>query len=691
MAKKVRQLNLTNTIPSDFKSAQKRIQALKEELSFHSYRYYVKDDPVISDSEYDRLYQELIAIEAKFPELITPDSPSQRVGSSPVSELKAVEHHFPMLSLDNAFSEDDLYKFEERALRFLKTDEPISYMAEPKLDGLAVEIVYENGVLVQGSTRGDGRTGEDITSNLKTIPSIPLRLLPHPELSGPHLLEVRGEAFITLEGFRILNAQRSSAGEPLFANPRNAAAGSLRQLDPSITANRPLDFFIYGLSDPMKLPPQGQAALLQSLDGFGFKVNPHAKLCPTIQEVIDHYHFLLNIRQSLPYDIDGMVVKINSFDLQQRLGSTARSPRWAIAFKFPSTQATTILKDVTFGVGRTGAVTPVAILEPVNIGGATISRATLHNEDEIKRKDLRIGDYVLVQRAGDVIPEVVKPIAEKRTGREVTINMPVECPVCQHRLSRRKLKDNKLEAATRCENPGCPAKQLRDLIHFTGKAGMDIEGLGIKVVEQLVENDLVKDIADIFTLKEEELAALPGWGEKSARNLLDAIESSKNRPLARFINALGIRHVGEEIANILERNYDTLDHLMNASTEQLVHIEGIGDEIAKSIQKYFTNEKNKAILARLKGFGLQFKQRRNHNSVMPLTGFVFVFTGGLEFISRNEAKARVKELGGQVASSISSRVTHVIHGEKAGGKLAKAQELNLPILDEEEFKKLIRL
>jgi len=680
-------------------SVAKRLAELRELLNFHAYRYYVLDDPLIADIEYDRLFQELLDLEADHPELVTPDSPSQRVGGAPLSEFHTVEHSNPMLSLDNIIpgaekdTAEKLKDFEERLQRFLKSSETIAYYCEPKLDGLAVEIVYRQGSMVLGSTRGDGRFGEDITLNLKTIPSIPLRLLRPANSLPSDLLEVRGEVFITKAGFKALNEQRQKAGESLFANPRNAAAGSLRQLDSRITAQRPLDFFVYGIADHATLPVTSQGDLLQYLGQLGFKANPLAKACDSLAEVIAHFNHLNEIRHTLDYEIDGMVVKVNPFALQQRLGATARSPRWAIACKFAASQVTTRLTGVELQVGSNGEVTPIALLEPVTVGGVSVSRATLHNEDIIKNKDLRINDLVLIQRAGDVIPEVVKAIVEQRTGQEEIIRMPVRCPACGRQLVREMKKNrNEQEAATRCPNSlHCPAQRLRKIIHFTSKAGMDIEGLGKKMVEQLVKEGLVTDIPDIYGLQEEELAALDGWGELSARNAVAAIAGSKETSLARFVRALGIPYVGEEISLVLERHFaGSLDRLMHANKEELLEIEGIGDQIGDSITTgFFQKEENLQLVQRLLAQGIRIKTLDEAGTAGPFTDFVFLFTGSLALFSRNEAKARIKELGGQVASTVNKKVTHVVAGQNPGSKLTKAKELGLRILDEDEFKELL--
>ena len=664
---------------------KKKIQKLREQINFHSHRYYELDDPLIADSEYDQLFQELLDLEELHPELVTPDSPTQRVGGKPLEEFKTVRHTRPMLSLENAFNESELLDFEERLQRFLKSESRLAYMAEPKLDGLAVELVYEKGLLTMGSTRGDGRTGEEITRNLKTIRSIPLRLAPPKNMPLPEILEVRGEAYLTLEGFRVLNEQRLAAGETIFANPRNAAAGSLRQLDSQITAQRPLDFFAYGVSDTGQTPCSSQEELLDYLKQLSFRINPLTKFCRDMSQVVKHFFHLQDIRPTLPYDIDGMVVKVNSFELQQRLGSKTRSPRWAIAAKFAATQATTLLQKVEFQVGRTGAITPVAILAPVAIGGVVISRATLHNEGEIRRKGLKIGDHVLVQRAGDVIPEIVKPVVEQRNGSEKTIRMPENCPVCQHRLI---LPED--EAITRCPNSHCPAQRLRLLIHYTSKAGMDIEGLGKKAMEQLFNEELVRDIPDIYALQVADLAVLDGWAEKSARNAVAAIKASCETTLAKLISGLGIRYVGEEVAGLLDEHYDgSLAELMQAGEEELLDIEGIGPQTAQSIKEYFHDPEVKKMLAQLMGFGFTFVSAPKSPGESPMAGYVFLFTGSLAAMSRDEAKLRVKERGGKVASQISKKVTHVVVGDKPGSKLKKARELGLKILTEQNFADLL--
>ena len=660
---------------------RREIAELRDQLHYHNYRYYVLDDPIISDAEYDRLFRRLLELETQYPELVTPDSPSQRVGGAVLPGFAEVRHVHPMLSLDNVFSVQELREFDEKIHRYLQTNDPVAYMAEPKMDGLAVELVYEQGVFSVGSTRGDGEVGENITAQLKTIPDIPLRLRDE-QGEVPQQLVVRGEVYMRKKDFARLNRQREEAGEPLFANPRNAAAGSLRQLDPRETAKRPLRFFVYAVADTEGVPCRRQSELFPWLRSLGFAVNLHIRLCPDIDAVADQYDHLLAIRAQLPYEIDGMVVKVDDFELQKRLGNTARAPRWAVAWKFPAIQATTKILDVEFQVGRTGAITPVALLEPVQVEGVTVQRATLHNEDEIKRKDLRIGDTVLIQRAGDVIPEVIKPIVEKRTGREKPIVFPTHCPVCGHPLVRPEG-----EAVTRCVNPHCPAQRLQSLIYFAGKNGLDIEGLGKKAVEQLFNKGLVRDIPDFFRLREEDLARLDGWGEKSARKVIAAIRRARETTLAQFLAALGIRYVGEVTAQLIADHFKTLDRVMDASKEDFLNVEGIGEQVAASLVDYFSDPATRRMIEELLSLGVHFRQPEREKR--PLDGRVFLFTGSLSAMSRNEAKQLVKELGGQVVSGLSGRVTDLVAGEKAGSKLKKAQERGIHILDEEEFLQLV--
>jgi DNA ligase (NAD+) len=659
---------------------QKRLEELRLLLDEHSHYYYVLDEPQISDGEYDRLFQELLRIEEAHPGWITPDSPSQRVGGAPLDKFNQVEHRLPMLSLENAFDDQDLYGFEERLLRFLLQDRPFGYMTEPKLDGLAVELVYENGLLVQGSTRGDGKVGEDITAQLRTVSSIPLRL----RNCSLARLEVRGEVFMDRSGLDELNRRRAENGEALFANPRNAAAGSLRQLDPKITAQRPLRFFVYGVSEPSVTGCPHQQTLLQFLGDLGLPVNSLVDSCPDMASVVRRFSELSALRHDLAYEIDGMVVKVNDFALQARLGEKARAPRWAIACKFPAIQATTRILAVNFQVGRTGAVTPVAILEPVDVGGVMVSRATLHNGDEIRRKDLRIGDMVLIQRAGDVIPEIVKAVVEKRNGSEKVITIPAFCPVCTHPLVKPEG-----EAVTRCTNPHCSAQRLRSLVHFCSKAGLDIDGLGKKSVEQLFALHLIKDLPDIFQLKKDDLAVLEGWGEKSAEKVLLGINGAKSPSLSRFLAALGIRYIGEVTASLLEQTFHSLQNLLMATAAELLEVEGLGEQAVKSIVGYFSDPDVQKMFVKFHDTGVMPQRARETEEKLLLSGEVLLFTGSLKKLSRSEAKKLVKDNGGQIASGITKKLTCLVVGEKPGSKLKKAREKGKKILTEDEFLQLL--
>ncbi len=658
-----------------------RLGELRQQLTEHSHHYYVLDSPLISDGEYDRLFQELLQIEERHPEWVTADSPSQRVGGEALDKFEQVEHRIPMLSLENAFNDQDLYDFEDRLLRFLRNDSPPSYIAEPKLDGLAVELVYEDGVLVQGSTRGNGKVGEDITAQLRTVPSIPLRLFK----SDLPRLEVRGEVFMSRSGFEQLNVQRAEAGEDIFANPRNAAAGSLRQLDPVVTASRPLKFFVYAVADPVLTGCSGQQEMFRFLAELGFPVNRHVSFCTDMKSAVRRFAELSDLRHELAYEIDGMVVKVNDFALQSRLGVKARAPRWAIACKFPAIQATTVIRQVDFQVGRTGAVTPVAILEPVDVGGVVVSRATLHNGDEIVRKDLRLGDTVLIQRAGDVIPEVVKAVTEKRDGSEIVIVFPEFCPVCSHPLQ--KIES---EVVTRCVNPHCPAQRLRTLVHFCSKAGLDIEGLGKKSAEQLFDLKLISDLPDIFYLTTSDVQDLDGWGIKSAEKLIQGIAAAKNPPLSRFLAALGIRYVGEVTAALLERTFLSLEKVLQVSKKDLIEVEGLGEQAAGSIVDYLSDPGVQEMFARFDAGGLVPQVYVESEEKQILSDEVLLFTGSLQKLSRSEAKKLVKEHGGQIASGITRKLTCLVVGEKPGSKLKKAQEKGKKILTEDEFLRLLQ-
>jgi DNA ligase (NAD+) len=661
----------------------KRVKELRQALHRHNYRYYVLDDPEISDAEYDRMMQELVKIEADFPDLMSQDSPTLRVGAPPLDKFETIEHSIPMLSLENGFNDQDIIEFDRRIKRNLNIDSDIIYTAEPKLDGVAVELVYENGGLITASTRGDGFYGELITSNVRTIPSVPLRLHSEQETTIPSLLEVRGEVFIAKEAFKGLNNERLDENLPAFANPRNAAAGSLRQLDSKITAKRPLEIFVYGVGRITDLVLESHWDTLYALQKLGFRINPYIRSKITIKEVIDCYRKLGEQRDLLPYDIDGMVIKVDSLAFQRRLGTTSRSPRWAIAYKFKAIQETTQIADIEVQVGRTGTLTPVAHLVPVKIGGVTVSRATLHNEDDIKRKDIKIGDTVLVQRAGDVIPEVVKVITSKRTGEEQTFNMPLSCPVCDSSVNR-----SENEAALRCINTSCPAQVKERIKHFASKGAFDIDGLGEKLIEQLVERKLLHSYADIFQLKEDVLKDLERMGSKSAKNVGRAIEGSKRITLNRFIYALGIRHVGEHVAGILAKSFESLERLIDTTKGELEAIDGVGPVVAESVMEFFKKDENRKIVDAMISSGIQIF-RNDDQKDDQFAGKVFVLTGTLETLTRDEAKKIIENAGGKVTGSVSRNTDYLVAGASPGSKLKRAQELGVDIIDEETLKGLL--
>ena len=660
-----------------------RVKELRQALHRHNYRYYVLDDPEISDAEYDRMMQELVKLEADFSDLMSPDSPTLRVGAPPLDKFETIEHSIPMLSLENGFNDQDIIEFDRRIKRNLNIDSDIIYTTEPKLDGVAVELVYENGRLITASTRGDGFYGELITSNVRTIRSVPLRLHDENKNRIPSLLEVRGEVFIGKDAFKSLNRERIDENLPPFANPRNAAAGSLRQLDSKITAKRPLEIFVYGVGRIADLVLESHSDTLSALEKLGFRINAHVRPKVTIKEVIDCYKELSEHRDLLPYDIDGMVIKVDSLDLQRRLGATSRSPRWAMAYKFKAIQETTQIIDIDVQVGRTGTLTPVAYLRPVNIGGVTVSRATLHNEDEIKRKDIKIGDTVLVQRAGDVIPEVVKVITSKRTGEEKTFNMPLSCPVCDSSVIR-----SENEAASRCINTSCPAQVKERIKHFASKGAFDIDGLGDKLIEQLVEKKLLHSYADIFQLKEDVLKDLERMGSKSAENIVRAIQDSKQITLNRFIYALGIRHVGEHVAGILANALKSLDKLMCVTPDELEAIDGVGPVVAESIVEFFKKDENQKIVNKIIDSGVQIL-RDNADKQGTLAGKVFVLTGTLETLTRDEARKIIEDAGGKVTGSVSRNTDYLVAGASPGSKLKRAEELGVDIIDEETLKKMM--
>lgn len=656
-----------------------KMQQLRGLIEYHNRRYYQQDDPEISDAEYDALMAELVALEAQFPGEDFSASPTRRVGAPPLEKFAPFRHKTPMLSLANAFSDEEIRDFGRRYARFLGTDEGITFVTEPKMDGVAVNLVYEQGVFTAGATRGDGTVGEDVTHNLKTIATIPLRLRTLPELPTPEALEVRGEVYMEIEGFRHLNRHRENAGDQLFANPRNAAAGSLRQLDPRVTARRPLHIFCYGAGEVRGAVFKNHREVLDALSSWGFPVNPLVRPAATIEECIEHYHALGHMRHELPYEIDGMVIKIDELAVQELLGAASRSPRWALACKFAPIQATTTVEDITASVGRTGTLTPIAQLKPVPVGGVVVSRASLHNQYEVDRKDIRIGDTVVVQRAGDVIPEIVEVVTAKRTGRERKFVMPPVCPECGSAVVRLPG-----ESAHRCIGLACPAQLKEHIRHFASRDGLDIEGMGEKLITQLVNAGMVKDPSDLFALTRDVLASLPRMAEKSAGNIVTALEKAKNPPFEKLLCALGIRHVGEHMAQLLAAHFPILDDLATAETDDLLRIPSVGPEVAGSIFRFFREEKNLAILEKLRQAGVNPVR----NLVMreaPLSGKTFVFTGALRTMPRAQAKLLVESLGGSVSAAVTKTTDYVVAGEDAGSKLGKAGAYGVAILDEDAF------
>jgi DNA ligase (NAD+) len=656
---------------------KERIEELRRLIRHHDYRYYVLADPEISDGEYDALMRELEELEAAHPELITVDSPTQRVAGEPQEGFAVVLHRVPLLSLANAFDEEELRAWDARVRRLLGA-EP-EYVAELKIDGLAVSLLYEDGRFVRGATRGDGEQGEDITLNLRTIPSIPLRL----PGGSPQVLEVRGEVYMDRREFERLNEERLWAGEAPFANPRNAAAGSLRQLDPRITAARRLGIFFYGLGYVEGAAPQSHMEVLSLFEDLGLRVNPHLQLCPSIEEAIAFCRHWAEAREDLSYDIDGVVLKVNSLAMQEKLGATAKNPRWAIAYKFPAQEATTTVEDIIVQVGRTGVLTPLAILTPVEVAGSTVSRASLHNADIVAQKDVRVGDVVIIRKAGDVIPEIVKVVKERRSGEEEPFQMPEACPSCGGIVVRAPG-----EAAHRCVNTSCRAQLVERLIHFVSRDAMDIEHLGPARIEQLVEKGLVQNPADLYRLAMDDLLTLELVKEKSARNILAAIAGSKSRPAHRLLYALGIRHVGAEVARQLMNHFPDLFALMGASHGELLGVPGVGEKIAESIREFAAEPKNQELLKELARMGVGLGQAEAP-SEGPLTGFQFVLTGALQSMGRKEAAAKIEELGGKVTGSVSSKTDYVVVGADPGSKLARAQALGIKVLDEQAFLDLI--
>lgn len=665
----------------DITQARKRVESLKELLNRYAYEYYVLDKPTVPDAEYDEKLAELRKLEEQFPELITNDSPTQRVGGEPLEGFKKVEHRIPMLSLSNAFNEQDLRDFARRASQ--GTDQPLSFVCELKIDGLAISLTYEDGKLVRGATRGDGTTGEDITSNLRTIKSIPL------SIKEKRKIEVRGECYMPHKSFLALNKQREENGEELFANPRNAAAGSLRQLDPKIAASRNLDVFLYAVGEWEADPVSSHSERLEQLKELGFRTNPEWKKCNSIEEVLEYVEYWTKERANLPYEIDGIVIKVDDLQVQEELGFTVKSPRWAIAYKFPAEEVVTKLIDIELSVGRTGVITPTAILEPVRVAGTTVQRASLHNEDLIRAKDIRIGDSVVIKKAGDIIPEVVRVIPEHRTGDENPYYMPKECPACSSELVR--IEE---EVALRCINPNCPAQLQEGLIHFVSRNAMNIEGLGEKVINQLFREGLIHTIADLYRLKREELLQLERMGEKSVDNLLNAIETSKNNSLERLLFGLGIRFIGAKAAKTLAAEFGTMDKLRQATYEDLIAIDEIGEKMADSVVQYFAEERVSELLDELKELGLNMEYKGPKPEEIsvessPFAGKTIVLTGKMEQMSRPEAKEKIEALGGKVTGSVSKKTDILIAGEDAGSKYDKAVQLGITIWNEEEFLKVL--
>ncbi|KPU45940.1 DNA ligase [Oxobacter pfennigii] len=655
---------------------EKKIEKLREEINYHNHRYHVLDNPEIDDYDYDMLLRELKKLEEEHPELVTPDSPTQRVGATPLKEFEQVVHTVPLQSLQDVFSFEELRDWDTRVRNGL--DEAPEYVVELKIDGLSVALLYENGQFARGATRGDGVTGEDVTLNLKTIKSIPLKI------KDTNLLEVRGEVYIPKKGFQELNEKREEEGQPLFANPRNAAAGSLRQLDPKITAGRPLDIFIFNVQRYGGEAFQTHIESLEALNSLGFKVSPKRIVCKTIEEVYDIVNEIGESRGDIPFEIDGVVVKVNSLSQREILGTTAKTPRWAAAFKYPAERKKTKLTNIIINVGRTGALTPMAILEPVRIAGSTVSKTTLHNEDYIKEKDIRIGDYVVIQKAGDVIPEVVESLKQERDGSEVIFEMPKLCPDCNAPVIREEG-----EAAVRCTNVACPAQQRRAIQHFVSRDAMNIDGMGPQIIALLLDNGLIHDAADIYYLKFEDMVNLERMGEKSVTNLLNSIDKTRENDLERLINALGIRYVGQKAGKNLAKHFGSMDNLMTASKEELLMVEEIGTKMAETIYDFFINDRNRQFIEKLKAAGVNMASKASaSDKPQVFAGLTFVLTGTLSKFKREEASRIIEEFGGKVSGSVSKKTSYVLAGEDAGSKLTKARELGVNVISEDEFEKM---
>ncbi|MFB6290507.1 MAG: NAD-dependent DNA ligase LigA [Candidatus Bipolaricaulia bacterium] len=664
--------------------AKEALESLREAIRYHNYRYYVANDPVISDYEYDQLMRDLQTLEDKFPSLVTPDSPSQHVGGEPQDELGSVDHPEPMLSLQAAYEEEEVANFDETCREELALEE-VEYLAEPKYDGLAIELIYEGGTLSVASTRGDGETGDDVTENIKTIREIPLALISEDGRPVPERLVVRGEVYMRKDEFREMNERRAEEGKDPFANPRNAAAGSLRQLDPNVTARRPLHIFCYDAAEVEEHGFESQKEIMDTLPNWGLRVNRDwIRVCSGVDELIEFHGELEDQREDFPYEIDGVVYKVNDLSQRRVMGTRERDPRWALAYKFQPLRGSSRVKDISVQVGRTGSLTPIAHLEPVHIGGVKVQRASLHNQSEVEQKDIRIGDKVLVERAGDVIPQIVKSLPEERDGTEQKFTMPDSCPVCDADVV---ISEDKQHAY--CTNASCPAQVRERLIHFSSREGMDIEGLGDKIAEQFIETGLVESLDDLYRLEKDDLTSLERFAEKSSQNLLDEIEGSKDQTLPRFLYALGIPEVGEHLSRVLSSHYSTLEDLMDATEVELQRINEIGPEVAKSIVGFFSTPQNQELIENLLGAGIRLNNPLSEETESPLEGLNFVFTGSLDRWTRNEVQSYVEDRGARSTSSVSGQTDYVVAGPGAGSKLDDAEELGVPVLDEEEFVQLL--
>lgn len=662
------------------KDIESRIKELREIINYHNYKYYVEDNPEISDYEYDTMYRELEQLEQEHPDLITPDSPTQRVGGQAVEGFERVVHTVPMQSLSDVFNESELRAFDDRVRAIVGKD--VEYVVEKKIDGLSVSLLYENGRFVRGATRGDGRVGEDITQNLKTIKSIPLVLN-----EDIPLIEVRGEVYISRKNFIKINKEQEENGLPTFANPRNAAAGSLRQLNPKIAAKRKLDIYIFNIQRIEGKTFNTHSETLEYMKKLGFKVIPDYKICSSIDEVINAINDIGEKRGEAPFEIDGAVVKVNLLSQREMLGSTSKAPRWAVAYKYPAEKKQTVIKDIWVNVGRTGVLTPNAVLEPVRIAGTTVSRATLHNMDYIRQKDIRIGDTVWIQKAGDIIPEVLEVVFEKRTGDEKEFKMPDECPVCGAEVIREEG-----EAAYRCMGIECPAQLYRSIVHFASRDAMDIEGLGPSIIKALLKNKLIKGVADLYYLKDkkDELIKMERMGEKSVENLLNSIERSKQNNIDRLIYGFGIRHIGLRAAQLLAENFDSIDELMNAKAEDIVKIDEFGEKMARSVEIFFKQEQTRDTINKLKEAGVNLKSHgKKQVKDNRFEGLTFVLTGTLTSYTRSEAGKIIESFGGKVTNTVSKKTSYVLAGDQAGSKLDKARQLGIPVISEEEFNKMI--